>query len=195
MATREAIKNLSCAAIDTKPVDADWSEGWTESWEFWTGDKCDRCGAVVVGQGEDLQHRDVDSECKCTGSVALSGPMMNYYYPVQIDDVEDAARKLAGTCLCVVKVGDVTGLALTGGGMDLSWEICEAFMLLGYLPPAHFADLPGLAGKDVDSRRNRWIVAGCLKSCAVAASWATGRAKRLRQTVASMRKDAKKRAA
>lgn len=91
--------------------------------------------------------------------------MMNYWYPVEITDVEEAAKKIVHLPLCVVQVKDdddelETGLALTGGGMDFSWEICEAFIRLGYAPPLHFADLPGIAGKRL-SDRNRLILEGC----------------------------------
>lgn len=82
------------------------------------------------------------------------GPMMNYWYPLDEStysswskfDPKDAALKLADLPLCVVEVDGQYGLALTGGGMDLSWDICKAFVALGYLPPAHFADLPNFAG-------------------------------------------------
>ncbi|HTQ47487.1 MAG TPA: hypothetical protein VMI75_32245 [Polyangiaceae bacterium] len=192
--TSVAIKDLDCTAIDAKPIDFDWSEGYGETWECWEGSRCSECNAALVGREGD-RHCDVDNESECRGTLSGEGPMMNYYYPCTIGDEAEAARTLADTCLCVVRVNGETGLALTGGGMDLSWEIkCEAFMLLGHLPPVHFADLPGMAGKDVDSKRNRWIVAGCLKSCRVAASWAQGRASRLRATVASMRKRAAERA-
>lgn len=85
------------------------------------------------------------------------GPMMNYWYPVNEQDREysrfepkDAAGKLDHLPVCVVLVDDEYGLALTGGGMDLSWEICDAFIALGFLPPVHFADLPAMASRWTD---------------------------------------------
>jgi hypothetical protein len=52
--------------------------------------------------------------------------------------------------------------------MDFSWQICEAFMRLGFLPPVHFANLPGLAG--VGNRPDeRKIVQACVRSLA---TWA-----------------------
>src|SRR5271163_373738 len=148
------------AVLNCKPIDFDWSEDYGETWEFWAADLCDKCKEIVVGSGSDSRHKDIDSESSCDGYVNLSAPMMSCYYPVEIDNVEEAARKLADTCLCVVRIDDETGLALTGGGMHLSWEICEAFMLLGFLPPLHFCELPGMSGKDVDSARNKRIIAG-----------------------------------
>jgi hypothetical protein len=83
-------------------------------------------------------------------------PMMNYYYKLPNHHTfgPSDARKLEGLPLCIVTFGrgqgaleDEQALALTGGGMDLSWEICEAFMRLGFLPPAAFARVPAMAGK------------------------------------------------
>lgn len=78
------------------------------------------------------------------------GPMMNYWYPVERidsdDDAVSAAVAIRDLPLCVVRVGDDYGFALTGGGMDLSWDICAAYVATGNLPPAHFADLPSFAG-------------------------------------------------
>lgn len=184
---RTAIKNLSCAAISMTPVDADWTEGYTETWEYEEASRCSECNKALVGHEGD-RHCDVDDESTCRGTLNGDGPMMSYWYPVDIDDTREAALALVDTCLCVVTVEGKTGLALTGGGMDLRWEICEAFMILGFLPPLYHCDLPGMAGKNVDSKRNRWIVAGCLKSCRVAASWAQSTASRLRQTVKGMRR-------
>jgi hypothetical protein len=107
----------------------------------------------------DRDARDLDPHCE--------GPVMSYYYPLDLSDPSDAARKLVDTCLVVVDVGGVTGLALNSGGMDLSWEICEAFILLGFLPPTHFADLPSMAGLAA-SEGNLTIIAACQRSTQVA---------------------------
>ena len=97
--------------------------------------------------------------------------MMNYYYPVDLDDLDDAAKTIVDTPLCAVSVGGQTGLALTGGGMDLSWEICEAFLLLGFAPPAHFArNLPRMGREK--SRLGKTILQGCLKSLEASERWA-----------------------
>lgn len=97
--------------------------------------------------------------------------MMNCFYPLEIRDEEAAAEKLAGTCLCVVEVDGETGLALTGGGMDLSWEICEAFMILGSLPPAHFVRrLPRMA--DTMSDKHRLVLAGAIRTLTIQKEWA-----------------------
>jgi hypothetical protein len=182
---RERIKNLSCASIDVKPIDYDWSDEnhpYGEAWDFWEAGDCTKCGKYAVVSSSDETHSDVDDESECDGTIQanVDGPMNSYYYPLP-GLVRDDALKIAHLPLCIVEVDGETGLALTGGGMDLSWEICEAFMLLGELPPLHFADLPGMAGRGT-SERDRWIIAGCLQSCAVAVGWARSRAKRLRET-------------
>jgi hypothetical protein len=84
------------------------------------------------------------------GMWGSAGPMMNYWYPVDSitddDDAVSAAVAIRDLPLCVVRVGNDYGMALTGGGMDLSWDICAAYVATGNLPPAHFADLPSFAG-------------------------------------------------
>jgi hypothetical protein len=111
-------------------------------------------------------------------------PMMNYYYPLPHyggDAGEDQAmldQHAGAVCLAEVE-GVGTVLALTGGGMDLSWDICHAHMLLGYLPPLHFCDLPAMGGMTLTDR-NRWILDGCEKSAEVAASWANQTRERVR---------------
>jgi hypothetical protein len=87
------------------------------------------------------------------------GPMMNYWYPIEEDagqwssfDPVEAAVKIADEPLCIVLVDGKYGLALTGGGMDFSWDICRAFIKLGKMPPAHFADLPKYAGEWTENK-------------------------------------------
>lgn len=87
------------------------------------------------------------------------GPQMNYVYPV-IDDTDDAERNgqwaynIRHLPLCVVELDGYTGLALTGGGMDLSWEIAEAFVRIGYRPPVDVCGtLPRMAGMTINDDR------------------------------------------
>lgn len=88
-------------------------------------------------------------------------PQMNYAYPLDREPLDDWKTHVV-TCTCVEIDGEHY-LALTGGGMDLSWEICESYMRLGYFPPAHFANLPAMAGRGM-SERDKWIIEGCRKS-------------------------------
>lgn len=87
------------------------------------------------------------------------GPMMNSFYLLERGgfggrdvDITAWARELDGLPLCAVELDGDYGLALTGGGMDLSWEIAEAHLRLGYRVPT-WVDLPAMAqggrlGKD-----------------------------------------------
>lgn len=74
-------------------------------------------------------------------------PMMNYYYPLPNLGIppEAAQERVMGTSCVVVLVDGEPVLALAGGGMDLSPDICKAYVALGYYPPMHFASgLPRL---------------------------------------------------
>jgi hypothetical protein len=154
--------SLSVDALDSKPIDFDWtsnpladiSEEPGTPWDFWEAVECPKCKRIVVahagmtecpGASEEEDDEGNAGE-DCGEEISAEGPMMNYWYPCDIRDPEEAARTIADLPLCVVQVGDDYGLALTGGGMDLSWAICEAFVLLGFYPPTHFADLPRMAG-------------------------------------------------
>jgi hypothetical protein len=102
---------------------------------------------------------------------------MNYFYPLPdesryggaLDKYDAQAIINLPLCLVNLETGEY-GLALTGGGMDLSWEICEAYIRLGYLPPFHFCDLPRMAGRGT-SARDRAIIRGCKRSCDITIGW------------------------
>lgn len=174
--------------VDAKPVDMDWQElagEYGEGFSYTEATRCDDCGEIVTGSGY------VEHECPGDGGgisgefreILLEGPMMNYAYP--LPDFPEAlnVEALADLPLCLVNIAGSRFLALTGGGMDLSWEICEAFMRLGFSPPAHFArDLPAMAfGDDGGSDRRREIVAACVHSLEVQAWWDTRGIERLRE--------------
>jgi hypothetical protein len=197
---RPRIKDLYCDCIGVEPITCDWREilgDDMEGWRSYEAVDCDECGETLVlsvSNGGDL-HRNIDSDSSCSGNIPeCEGPMMNYWYPIDIKDCEEAARKLVCLPLCVVEFPDgTTGLALTGGGMDLSWEICNAFMLLGQLPPVHF-ELPAMCGRGVNER-DRWVIAGVRKACQVMAKRMAWRLKKLKDTVAWGRDYAAKRSA
>lgn len=176
---------LNYCAVDSKPVPTDWSVGYGETWEFHAACRCEECGELVMGTGGD-RHCDLDSESGCSGYVeSCEGPMMNFYYPLPegLFSVSEGAKAIVDLPLCIVEfteTGDYA-LALTGGGMDLSWEICEAFMRLGYFPPAHFADLPAMAGRG-ESARDRRIISACRQSLRAVKSRATRALQRLAST-------------
>ena len=80
-----------------------------------------------------------------------SAPMMNYAYSIKIrDDMQPsrAAKALIGLPLTLIyeEESEDYFLALTGGGMDLSDKICQAYIALGQRPPVHFCRVPRMAG-------------------------------------------------
>ena len=184
-------ERLSCEHVDVKPRRIDWREALGEDMEGWTAHEaieCDECKRVVVtNQLGEYDHRDVEGtledadgtpyENTCAGYMVFEGPMMNFFYECDWKDADAAARAIRHLALCLVELRDGTkGLALTGGGMDLSWEICEAYALLGFAPPIHFAgDLPDMAwgplGKGFWTRKRR-VLKACARSAEVALAWA-----------------------
>jgi hypothetical protein len=175
---------MSCAAIDVKPQDVDdWAALFQDEGRatFLEAVECHACGKVTV-------RAPFESECpKCKAEGdGPEGPMMNYFYPLGFEVDDGTARKHAWRIrnlpLCMVRVGDVWGMALTGGGMNLSWEICEAFMRLGCLPPAHFTPA-AMCGRGT-SAKDRWIVRGYVRSCRVLVGWTKRRAQEAREALA-----------
>lgn len=121
-------------------------------------------------------------------------PMMNYYYPLPDFDGNEAGEGQLlldrhGGAVAIVELdpnGDTQyALALTGGGMDLRWDICEGFMLLGYLPPVYFVDLPRFAGKQL-TERAAWIIDGCIEACKTQEEQAAFARKRLEEYKAKL---------
>jgi hypothetical protein len=103
-------------------------------------------------------------------SYLAEGPMMAWYWVVE-DDAdsfdEDRLAKMAGLItdlpLCVVWIDGTLGLALTGGGMDLSWHIAEAFIRLGWFPPSSLT-LPNFDYRNDDTACREVIVRALCKS-------------------------------
>ncbi len=165
MSKRIAIKDLHSDAISVTPRHVDWSEGGESMYEFWEAITCDECGRPTLN-GEECEH------CKHDNGYG-EGPMMNYYYalPNLAHEPADAALLIAHLPLCIVHLENDTdeqggyGLALTGGGMDLSWEICEGYVRLGYLPPIHFAGLPHMAQRTLTA--HRLVLAAMRKSLTI----------------------------
>lgn len=199
---------LNCDAIDVTPQSIDWQEAMGEDLEGWRpyeASECQACGRMVVSSSiGECEHKDLESEItvtndegdeeesdnECDATIYNEGPMMSYWYPVKINDCEEAACAIAHLPLCVVEFEDGrTGLALTGGGMDLSWEICEAFMAIGYWPPVHFCDLPKMSGRG-KSERDLKIIAACEESCRIQEGWTARKRERLGELRAWSKGDA-----
>ena len=173
--TKKAVKNLYCETVTAKPLDFNFGEGYTETWD------------IALNLTEEEQQSE------------QYNPMMNYIYPLpRVEDFErdmgnlfgdnwqtKIKKQLSNTTL--VNLLDSEGytdayyLALTGGGMDFSWEICESYINLGYLPPLHFCDLPAMAGIDYNKSKTKRIIQACKRSCDISIMWAKQRKQSLKQ--------------
>lgn len=138
---------------------------------------CDETGDVSCphcdGKGEfECETCDGTGQCACQHCEAgMMGdeheddwlPMMNYIYPLpdHFEVPEDIRDRLC--CCTVVEINDQHYLALTGGGMDLSWEIVETYIRLGLLPPVHFCELPAMTGRGTNEN-DRTIIDACVRS-------------------------------
>ncbi|MFH1485877.1 MAG: hypothetical protein ABIH46_07395 [Chloroflexota bacterium] len=160
---RIPLEDLYSDTVDLKPRNFDFSVGFTDRWE------------IVYPEGWDFDEGELD----------YISPMMNYLYPLPDDFRKDAERRFGSIEAAAKVLSDATvnltliylmpeeeyGLALTGGGMDFSWEICEGFMTLGYLPPFHFCHLPRMAGKRA-TEGNLWVLDACRRSANIISGWA-----------------------
>jgi hypothetical protein len=133
--------------------------------EIYSAVRCEDCGKIVTNNGSSGSHNDVTNDTDCEGWIESTFPMMNYGYAISAERVgglEAAARLLVDLPVCLVEYDDVTYLALTGGGMDLSWELAQAYLLLGWLPPLEFCDLSSDA--DPLTAARRWVMRGARAS-------------------------------
>jgi len=194
----ETVANLRNCAIDASHRRVDWSALLgpdLEGWEAFGVEDCQECDGEVVcssRMGQD-EHRYIEPEItvidedgdeeqvetECMGTLYFEGPQMNFFYPCEVGDLEEAARAISHLPLCVVLMQDgEEGFALTGGGMDLSWEICAAYIACGFLPPLEYCDLPNMAGRG-RHKDTALILAACSRSCEIAEGWASRKRERL----------------
>lgn len=105
-------------------------------------------------------------------------PVMNYYYPVDSINAEEAEAIAQHTPLVAITLQPQgkTALVLSGGGMDFSWDIAFAHILAGYYPPSRI-DLPSMAGDRLD-RKHRTIIAACRESHLILMNWLSRRLER-----------------
>jgi len=141
--------------------------------------RCDECENLILSRPCSCTHRSIEPDTGCNGYVEIDPPVSLTYYhlPDMIISPDEAAKRLEGIPLCLVHFNNREpsyALAVTGTGMDFRWYICEAFMRLKFLPPFFVTDLPALAGKG-HSPREKWIIDGCILSCAFAAEQASKR--------------------
>ena len=169
---------LYCDSVTVKARHFNFGEGYPERWEYAQLQQCQECWEVV-SDGESCPQEGCDGELEPEQD---AGPTMNYFWPLPDfhGDTQEAARKLneAGVALCLVWTldeydADEYGLALTGGGMDLSWDICRAYMALGFMPPLAACELPDFAGQDYSDPRNQEVFDACKESVLCAVRWAS----------------------
>jgi len=198
---QEIASGLRNCSVDSKSRQVDWQEALGEDMEGWQAfelEECEECErSLIVSShcGQD-EHRHVQPEIEdedgneveneCMGTVSyFEGPMMNYFHPCELRGLsnEEAAEAIAHLPLCVVEFADgERGFALTGGGMDLSWEICDAYISCGYLPPFASCDLPDMSGKGREPR-TQLILAACQRSAEILEGWANRRGDSLAKMV------------
>jgi hypothetical protein len=99
---------------------------------------------------------------------SCQGPMMNFVHtlPDFRGELEDAARLEGNMCLVEFSPENqdkglpAFGLALCGGGMDMSWDIAGCYVDLGFRPPATVVSrLPKFAGDKLTPRKAKIIQA------------------------------------
>lgn len=199
------MSDLYVDSVRTMPLYRDWSESARDGdgeplWTSYEAFRCesDGCPFTVVSTGGEVRCDDESGTLylgrerfdpfayysderppePCGEYIGdAEGPMMNYAYPLDGDRVsEDSAVRLADLPLALVETDGGWFLALTGGGMDLSWEICAGYVRLGSYPPAHFAsNLAGIG--TMGNERAEWYadtLAAARESLRIAASWAEG---------------------
>lgn len=175
-------KTLPCGSVVEAPIDRDGDIGvtWGADVEDETLDSpatvwFKEC-AFVVEVGKTAWYEPGDDEypalCALLGipdapeddedSEEEFHPVMNFIYPLNGHPGEDWPDLV--TCTTVVMVNGEYCLALTAGGMNLTWEIVESYVNLGYLPPAALCDLPRMAGRG-DSEKDQLLAEASRMSC------------------------------
>jgi hypothetical protein len=186
--------------IELKPVNYDWSVGYTENWNLVYPDfseyELSDLERVAECYGIDLDDYETDDENFDKEDLIEAinehfqenphdlEPMMNYYYPLTHDIEPDKLQALIldkASGLVVIEVNDSYALVLKAGGMDMSWEIVQAFVLMGFLPPAHFAELKQQAGRG-DSDEDKRLIKACMRSLKIAMDWNRYALERLAKT-------------
>lgn len=176
------VAELRNDTINAVPVEIDWRERLgedCEGWQSYDTCECSECGKLVVGSWGEQSHCDAEDESNCEGYLNFSEPMMSYYYPLPHADLKpEDAKKIDGPLVLVQFEDGSWALALSGGGMDLSWEICKAHIDLGYLPPIHFSALPEMADKKWNEE-TALVILAMQRSLAIASGWITRKLERL----------------
>ena len=134
------------SAIDSKPEYYDYSEN-------------------IFGEDWEIPFELTDEEMEAEEFT----PMMNYRYPLpdfhhkigkmSEEEIKRALDDAGNITLIFDDKNEEYYLALTGAGMDFSWDIVQAYINLGYYPPTHFCDLPKMAGMELTPKREKSLQA------------------------------------
>jgi len=88
-------------------------------------------------------------------------PIYNRFYPLPQGYRGGECWHRAMCGMTLVNVDSELGLALTGCGQDMTWEICRTYLQCGYLPPYEYAcRLPRICGQGT-SPEAKMVLAGC----------------------------------
>jgi hypothetical protein len=187
----KSLDGLSYAAVDAHSFIFDFGEGYGERWEIVSPDVSDWDfeqlrewsldngmgdvpsihnweGAQEAGEADEFLDSFRDDVLEhMRDHPETFEPMMNYAYPLpglrMSPEEAQAELELAHVAVVVVLIDGEPHLALSGGGMDLSWDICWAYLALGYLPPFRFTDLPRFSGMKL-SEDVEWVLRACERS-------------------------------
>lgn len=187
----KGVEELSAATTGVKSRYYNFGEAFTEKWEVilpklwkcdnekcgfydqpvharpvygrWDEATCPRCRQDAVSYYPDFDDSDYP-EVMYNAAWPTFAP-----YPKRAFDEEDAALlNRANVSMCLVNLldeeDDDSGqiLALTGCGMDFSWDIAASYCVLGMLPPATLS-LPEFAGMTL-TKDVKFILAALEKS-------------------------------
>lgn len=138
-AIMEKVEDLSAAAVDMGSQHYDFSTGYPSEWEV----------AFRQTEEERMEERFM--------------PMMNSLWglPQNYEPSEDDKEAMRNMTVVAIKEGSGYPeyyLALTGGGMDMSWQIADTYVQLGYLPPAALGTLPNMANRTPSKGHDRLLV-------------------------------------
>lgn len=203
---RTILSDMSCDSVAAVPVDYDFgcsgaaiTTPWSQVLPVYTTREEALQWFKVSGYdlSGDEQEYSLDQLNEAIGERCsdndLCVPMMNYYYPVNLGDVPEKIQgrlHLYGGSCVLVMLDENPVLVLTGGGMDMTWDIVWAYVLCGNLPPTHFCRLPWQGEKM--SLENRLIIEACKKSVRVHKSWLTRTTADLARRVKEMTEHGKK---
>lgn len=115
-------------------------------WDFWQFELLENGRHVVFGSDEATwtRHNTRTGEVIQNGDPywepeesTAEGPIMSYWWPLG-ESLPHTERETAWLMrrlnTCLVRVDDIYGVALTAGGMDLSWDLAASAVAAGFFP-------------------------------------------------------------